>query len=221
MDIGAKIKDARIKAGLTQEQTAEALGVSRQTISNWENEKTYPDIVSVVKMSDLYDVSLDRLLKGEQEMSGYLDYLDESTNVVKSKEKIAKLILIMAYLVIWSISLIIYWSTKGSMIGFDYYLLSFYLLLPIATFVVSFLIGINGYWGKWKWIASFVFGIMFMLGDYVTRVIGYMVHSHKWALPNFEMGPAGMIVSLAGLGMGVIIKCLFKYLKSKFSRHKA
>ena len=59
MDIGTKIKNARISANLTQEQVAEALDVSRQTISNWENEKTYPDIVSVVKMSHLYNISLD------------------------------------------------------------------------------------------------------------------------------------------------------------------
>ena len=49
MEIGAKLRQARIAAGLTQEQTAEALGVSRQSISNWENEKNYPDIVSVVR----------------------------------------------------------------------------------------------------------------------------------------------------------------------------
>ncbi len=67
MDIGKKIQEARLKAKLTQEQSAEALGVSRQTISNWENEKTYPDIISVVKMSDLYSISLDRLLKEERE----------------------------------------------------------------------------------------------------------------------------------------------------------
>ncbi len=54
MDIGTKIRNARLNANLTQEQAAEFLGVSRQTISNWETEKTYPDIVSVVKMSDLY-----------------------------------------------------------------------------------------------------------------------------------------------------------------------
>lgn len=53
MDIGNKIKNARTTVGLTQEQTAESLGVSRQTISNWENGKTYPDIVSVVRMSEL------------------------------------------------------------------------------------------------------------------------------------------------------------------------
>ena len=73
MEIGAKLRQARIAAGLTQEQTAEALGVSRQSISNWENEKNYPDIVSVVRLSDLYAVSLDALLKEEAPMSDYLD----------------------------------------------------------------------------------------------------------------------------------------------------
>ena len=86
-DIGSKIKAARLEKKLTQEQVAEILGVSRQTISNWENEKSYPDIISVIKMSDCYEVSLDYLLKGEQKMKTYYDYLEESTNVVKSNQK--------------------------------------------------------------------------------------------------------------------------------------
>lgn len=85
MNIGTKIKNARTSANLTQEQVAEALDVSRQTVSNWENEKTYPDIVSVIKMSDLYNISLDHLLKEEKPMSDYLNYLEESTNTVRSK----------------------------------------------------------------------------------------------------------------------------------------
>ena len=63
MGIGIKIKEARANKGLTQEQAAEALLVSRQTISNWENGKSLPDIVSVIKMSELYEISLDGLLK--------------------------------------------------------------------------------------------------------------------------------------------------------------
>ena len=63
MDIGGKIKKSRTNAKITQEQAAQALGISRQTISNWENERSHPDIVSVFKMSDLYSVSLDYLLK--------------------------------------------------------------------------------------------------------------------------------------------------------------
>ena len=50
---------------MTQEQVAGLLEVNRQTISNWENAKSYPDIVSVIKMSECYDVSLDYLLRGE------------------------------------------------------------------------------------------------------------------------------------------------------------
>lgn len=85
MEIGKKLKAARSRAGLTQEQVAEHLFVSRQTISNWENEKSYPDIVSVVRLSDLYSNSLDELLKGDAEM---LKHLEESTDIVKSNRKL-------------------------------------------------------------------------------------------------------------------------------------
>ena len=81
MNIGSKIRNARNEAGYTQEHAAEALKVSRQTISNWENEKSYPDIVSVIRMSDLYNVSLDHLLKEEKEVKDtYVEYLGKSTD---------------------------------------------------------------------------------------------------------------------------------------------
>lgn len=85
MEIGKKLKAARQSSGLTQEQVAERLYVSRQTISNWENEKSYPDIVSVVRLSDLYSISLDDLLKGDAKM---LEHLGESTDFVKSNQKL-------------------------------------------------------------------------------------------------------------------------------------
>ena len=84
MEIGVKLKEARIKSGLTQENVAEKIQVSRQTISNWENEKSYPDIISVIELSNLYSISLDVLLKGDEKM---IEHLEESTNVVKSKQK--------------------------------------------------------------------------------------------------------------------------------------
>lgn len=45
MEIGKKLKKARVQSGLTQENVAEKINVSRQAISNWENEKSYPDII--------------------------------------------------------------------------------------------------------------------------------------------------------------------------------
>ena len=91
MEIGKKLKNARIEAGLTQEKAAEKIDVSRQTISNWENEKSYPDIISVIALSELYSVSLDELLKGDQKMA---EHLEESTNVVKSNKKLTGAILL-------------------------------------------------------------------------------------------------------------------------------
>ena len=84
MEIGKKLKDARISAELTQENVAEKLGVSRQTISNWENEKSYPDIVSVIALSNLYCLSLDDLLKGDPKM---LEKIEKDTNTVKSNRR--------------------------------------------------------------------------------------------------------------------------------------
>ena len=102
MEIGKKLKNARIEAGLTQEKAAEKIDVSRQTISNWENEKSYPDIISVIALSDLYSVSLDELLKGDQKMA---EHLEESTNVVKSNKKLIGAILLNIILMILLIAL--------------------------------------------------------------------------------------------------------------------
>ena len=72
MEIGKKLKEARLNRDLTQEVIAEKLNVSRQTISNWENEKSYPDIISVIELSNLYSISLDDLLKGDDAMIEHL-----------------------------------------------------------------------------------------------------------------------------------------------------
>ena len=85
MEIGSKIKEARNGAGLTQDQAAEKIMVSRQTISNWENGKTMPDIASVITMSDLYHISLDELLKGDQDM---MKKIEKDTNIVRSNSRL-------------------------------------------------------------------------------------------------------------------------------------
>lgn len=210
MNIGFKIKNARVKANLTQEQVAEVLGVSRQTVSNWENEKTYPDIVSVIKMSDLYDISLDHLLKEEQPMSNYLNYLEESTNVVKSKNKLSKLLLIITYLAIWAVAIIAFWFFTSGSDAMGYSLMYLWVLLPVTTFVISLLIGKNNYWGKWKWMSAIVFGIMYMLAEYATFSAANMVSVSfdKINMPEFEMIWGGAIISVIGLAVGVIMNRL-------------
>ena len=68
MEIEMILKKARENAGYTQEQVAERIRVSRQTISNWETGKTLPDIISIIDLSDLYQISIDELLKGDKSL---------------------------------------------------------------------------------------------------------------------------------------------------------
>lgn len=67
MDISKQIKKYRLDSKLSQEDLAEKIFVTRQTISNWENGKNYPDINSLVLLSNLFGVSLDILVKGDLE----------------------------------------------------------------------------------------------------------------------------------------------------------
>ncbi len=215
MDIGGKIKKARVGSDFTQEQAADTLGVSRQTISNWETGKTYPDIVSVVKMSDLYNVSLDHLLKEDAPVSDYLDYLEESTNTVKSKNNLSRLILVLTYLGIWVVSLISFWLfSRGDAMGHS--IMFLLILLPVTTLITSLLIGKNNYWGKWKWLSAAIFGVMYMLADYATFSLANMISFSKFNMPDFEMIAAGAIFSVLGMGLGTAVRRF----QSRFQRIK-
>lgn len=67
MELGKQIKMYRLENKLSQEELADRIYVSRQTISNWENDKSYPDINSLVLLSEVFKISLDRLIKGDIE----------------------------------------------------------------------------------------------------------------------------------------------------------
>lgn len=68
MEVGTQIKKYRSNMGISQEELAEKVYVSRQTVSNWETGKNYPDIHSLLLLSALFNVSLDQLIKGDVEI---------------------------------------------------------------------------------------------------------------------------------------------------------
>ncbi|MGC6769920.1 helix-turn-helix domain-containing protein [Enterococcus sp. LJL128] len=68
MDIGKIIKEKRTEKNLTQEDLAQKFFVTRQLISKWENGRSYPDLEQVVKLSELFELSLDELLREDHEM---------------------------------------------------------------------------------------------------------------------------------------------------------
>ncbi len=69
MNIGKRIHQIRQQKNLTQEQLAKDLAISRQAVSKWESGKAIPDIENLMYISDLYDVSLDELIKGDDKVS--------------------------------------------------------------------------------------------------------------------------------------------------------
>ena len=68
MELGKQIKMHRQEVHLSQSELANRVYVSRQTISNWENDKSYPDVNSLVLLSEIFQISLDNLIKGDIEV---------------------------------------------------------------------------------------------------------------------------------------------------------
>ena len=113
MDLGKKIMTMRNEKNLSQEQLAEKLNVTRQTISNWENGKFYPDIDSLVNLSKFFNVSLDVLLSCDDKV---LDYLKDSTDIVKSNKNILYAVLLNILLIIAFIIVGIIFNESASII---------------------------------------------------------------------------------------------------------
>ncbi|MGF2385194.1 helix-turn-helix domain-containing protein [Lentilactobacillus otakiensis] len=79
MDFGTKIKEARQDQSLTQNEVAGMLHVSRKTISSWETGRSYPDIETLVQLSDIYQITIDTLLREDLSMINH--YKKQSTAV--------------------------------------------------------------------------------------------------------------------------------------------
>ncbi len=94
MNLGNKIQEIRKKNKMSQEEFAEVFNVTRQTISSWENSKSYPDIETLIKLSDKFDISLDILLKEDKVM------IKEMDKERKNYRKIKKMLFILCSLLI-------------------------------------------------------------------------------------------------------------------------
>lgn len=81
MELGKQIKKYRGELGISQDVLAEKIYVSRQTISNWENDKNYPDINSLLRLSEVFHVSLDILIKGD------IEEMKEEIKQIKQEDK--------------------------------------------------------------------------------------------------------------------------------------
>lgn len=112
MNLSKQIKNYRTRENYSQEDLAEKLYVSRQTISNWENAKSFPDIHNLLLMSVLFNVSLDDLVKGDLEMMK-----NEIQNAQLNKWTISMILFILSGTI--SIGPMMSWlGTKGLIVSF-------------------------------------------------------------------------------------------------------
>ncbi|MGI5962839.1 MAG: helix-turn-helix transcriptional regulator [Lawsonibacter sp.] len=85
MQLGNSLLHARKKSGLSQEEVAEKLGVSRQTISKWELNETLPDIRQAKKLANLYHLSLDELIQFDVEVKEIQEMIEKTPEEVTNK----------------------------------------------------------------------------------------------------------------------------------------
>ncbi len=85
MKLGNSLFQARKKRGLSQEDVAEKLGVSRQTVSKWETDETVPDIRQSKKMAMLYNVSLDELIDFDVDIKEIQEAIDKTSEEIEEK----------------------------------------------------------------------------------------------------------------------------------------
>lgn len=128
MTLGEKITKQRKELNYTQEQLADILGVSRQSVSKWESDIAYPETDKLIELGKLFDCSMDYLLKEEvtekREVpaSGFTEKVEEiSKKVMTDKNKVTakKLLKIISIifavvLAIDIISMIVYFSVLGT-----------------------------------------------------------------------------------------------------------
>lgn len=204
MEIGSKLKQARKEKGITQEQAAERLGVSRQTLSHWENNRSYPDIVRVLQMSELYAVSLDHLLKEEITMKQtYRDFLEESTNTVKAKRTVSKMILLSTYFILWVAAMLIFWHMRDPWIaGLDVTLR--WVVLPLLLLVATVTVAKQDWWGKGNWLCVIGAALTFLTVPYTEYVEDRGTASFIFRFPNFGYMIVGILIACCGITIGLV-----------------
>ena len=94
MQLGKRIAELRKKKGMSQEEMSELFNVTRQTISSWENQRSFPDLESLIKISDVFNITLDKLLKEDKALVKEID------NKVKKSNRFRNISICLAILVV-------------------------------------------------------------------------------------------------------------------------
>lgn len=146
MNFSQQIKKLRDSRGLTQEQMANELGISRQAVSNWENDRNLPDIEMLISISTTFDISLDELILGERKMNNMTEKLIKDTNENRTAKMNMITSLLGLVLLLIGTALFVIRALLGDSVDKNGVLHETFFLVPLAFafFIASFAVfGIN------------------------------------------------------------------------------
>lgn len=230
MEIGSKLKAARLNAGVTQEEAAQKLVVSRQSLSRWENGRAYPELSYVIKMSSLYGLSLDELLRDK---NAYVGFIQKSTrksigqsathhsaaaNTEKKSRRVTVTMILelIALLAIWAGFSLHYYYTytiaypKGVPFNAEpdvlgYHIVVYIFLLPPLIVLISGFIGADPGWKRDKW---FLIPVIAFSGQLIlTLTFGEQnsLFGHDFFTIFISLTLPESILSLGGMFAGTFI----------------
>lgn len=155
MNFGKQIKEVRLSNNLTQEQMANKLNVSRQAVSNWENNKNLPDLEMIITISNIFSLSLDNLiLGGSEDMNNMTEKLIKDGSELRKIKLNLIMISIATGLLIVGILLI---ALKGMTVEYidaqgilheNFFLLPIGFLAIISSMITFFVVGVKNLLAK-------------------------------------------------------------------------
>lgn len=128
MELNTQIRKYRAGMKLSQEELAEKVYVTRQTISNWENGKSYPDIHSLLLLSSLFNVSLDQLIKGDIEIMKE-EIKEVEINKLNRYGTIFTILLVVT--IISAVPLVLWFDVYGMAVGVILFGVTMYFALKV------------------------------------------------------------------------------------------
>ncbi|MFT9455902.1 MAG: helix-turn-helix transcriptional regulator [Liquorilactobacillus hordei] len=180
MKLSQKLKECRKINHLTQLDVASKLNVSRKTISGWENSRSFPDINSLVNLSDLYNVSLDSLLRDDQLLD---EYSLQNIHLLYSK----KITMIFYYINILLLGAVLF-SYKSSSVS----IISLFLIINIVVFLSHYSSWIR-FKNKLYFLLSFF--TLIIISIFNMRILSiptststYIAHANKYTILGFWSG---------------------------------
>jgi len=212
MKLSDKIKICRQNNHLTQEQFAKKLNVSRKTVSGWENNRSFPDISTLIQLSDTFNISLDLLLKNSDRAIDYYQY-----QLTSNKNNHRAVTFVYFALMI---SCIFSYLKLFNLLPPTHYLTSIFLIFFLITYILI-------YPRKYKVISihKIIFGLLFLLSIFLINAIIFVSIDKKSFVANDPSYFMGNIVGitiislLISMVICVLIFCIPESISNYFKRH--